>query len=48
MVRFLYKDTSFSFVNVHLESGHNLIDAKRRLNSINEILENGFVKDRGT
>ena len=48
MIRFLYKDTSLCFINAHLQSGRTLVDAKRRLNSINEIYESGFVKERGT
>lgn len=48
LIRFYYEDTSFCFINCHLESGHTLMDAKRRLNQINEIFSQGFIKDRGT
>ena len=41
-VRFYYEDTSFCFINCHLESGNSANVAKRRSQQINEIFENAF------
>lgn len=31
LIRFYYEDTSFCFINCHLESGNTAVDAKKRL-----------------
>lgn len=37
LIRFLLEDTSFCLINSHLESGHNFVDAKKRIQQVNEI-----------
>jgi len=48
LIRFLFQDTSFCFINCHLESGSNILDYKKRSQQIGEIFGNAFIKDRGT
>lgn len=47
-MRFLFEDTSFCFLNCHLDSGMSFLDQKKRTQQIGEIFSNAFVKDRGT
>lgn len=48
LVRFLYEDTSFCFINCHLEGGLTVENQRKRSQQIGEIFSNGFVKERGT
>ena len=48
IIRFLYEDTSFCFLNCHLDSGNTVIDQKKRVQQIAEITGNAFIKERGT
>lgn len=48
LLRFLFEDTSFCFINAHLESGHNFLDYKKRVQQVSEIYQNAFIKERGT
>ena len=43
LVRFLYQDTSFCFINCY-----RILDCKKRVAQITEIFSNAFIKDRGT
>jgi len=47
-VRFFLEDTSFAFVNCHLESGSTRLEAKKRAQQVHEIFQNAFIKERGT
>lgn len=46
LLRFFIEDTSFCFINCHLESGKE--NKWRRIEQINEIYANAFIKERGT
>lgn len=48
LVRFLFEDTSFCFINCHLDSGSTILDYRKRSQQIGEIFASAFVKDRGT
>ena len=48
LIRFLCEDTSFCFINCHLDSGFTPALQKRRIQEINEIYQNAFIKERGT
>jgi hypothetical protein len=48
LIRFLYEDTSFCFINCHLDSGKEFLDQRKRSQQIGEIFANAFVKERGT
>lgn len=44
----MFEDTSFCFINCHLDSGLSILDCKKRSQQIGEIFSNAFIKDRGT
>lgn len=46
LVRFCLDDTSLVFVNCHLESGTG--KAKKRADQVEEVYQNGFIRERGT
>ena len=48
LIRFLFQDTSFCFLNCHLASGTLPMDMKKRSQQVGEIFSNAFVKERGT
>ena len=48
LIRFLYEDTSFCFINCHIDSGTNILEMKKRSQQIGEIFSNAFIKERGT
>lgn len=48
LVRFLYLDTSFCFINCHLESGMSEDLIKKRADQLTEVYISAFIKERGT
>lgn len=47
-VRFFFEDTSFCFMNAHLDSGSHKLDIKKRAKQVGEMVQNAFINERGT
>ncbi len=48
LIRFGYEDTSFCFINCHLETGHSEDLISKRVSQLDQIFAEAFVKQRGT
>ena len=47
-IRFMYKDSALAFACCHLESGRSIELEQTRRKHISKIINNSFVKERGT